>query len=111
MKTVKKPWGKFEEFTHNEKSTVKILTVLPKRELSLQIHSKRDEFWVILSGNCSVTIGNKVFEAREGDQFSVDRKQKHRITGGTKTAKILEISKGVFDEMDIVRLEDKYGRK
>lgn len=110
MKSVKKPWGKFEEFTHNEKSTVKILTVLPKRELSLQVHKKRTEFWHILSGNCSVTIGNTVFEAREGDQFEVNRLEKHRIKGGTKTARILEISSGNFDEGDIVRLEDKYGR-
>ena len=110
MKSVKKPWGKFEEFSKNEKTTVKILTILPGRELSLQYHNKRSEFWLVLSGSCLVTIGNKKINAREGDQFKIDKKVKHRIKGGTKTSTILEISKGEFDEQDIVRLEDKYGR-
>jgi len=32
---VKKPWGKFEQYTHNMPSTVKIITVQPGGVLSL----------------------------------------------------------------------------
>lgn len=110
-KITKKPWGNFEQFTHNQKSTVKILTVLPKRKLSLQYHLKREEFWKVLEGNCTVIIGDKKYTAKKGDYFQIKKKQKHRIIGGTKTAQLLEISFGNFDEADIVRIEDIYGRK
>ena len=43
----KRPWGGFEQFTINEKSTVKILTLLPRQKFSLQYHKKRKEFWLI----------------------------------------------------------------
>jgi mannose-6-phosphate isomerase len=110
-KIVKKPWGNFEQFTHNKKSTVKIITVLPKRKLSLQYHTKREEYWRILEGNCKIQIGDRKYSGKTGDSFFVGKKEKHRIVGGNKTSKILEISLGNFDEKDIVRIEDDYGRK
>ena len=42
--TAERPWGKFEQFCKNEKTTVKILTVNPNGELSLQFHHNRDEW-------------------------------------------------------------------
>ena len=35
-KSVEKPWGGFEQFTLNEISTVKILTIKPGQTFSLQ---------------------------------------------------------------------------
>ena len=109
-KLVKKPWGLFEQFTHNEKVTVKILTIRPKRKLSLQYHTKRKEFWYVLDGTCTVVIGKKEFIAKKGDSFTIKKKEVHRIIGGSKTTRILEISSGFFSEEDIVRIEDVYGR-
>ena len=108
--TVNKPWGKFEQFTHNQMSTVKILTVEPHQQLSLQYHHKREELWKVISGDCKVILGRKEMIAGPDDEFFIPKKAKHRIIGGAKTAKILEISFGEFDEEDIVRLEDSYGR-
>ena len=106
----KKPWGKFEQFTHNELSTVKIISVKPRKKLSLQYHKKRKEFWRVLKGNGRVTIGNKVLSAKLGDEFIVKKRQKHRIEAFNKELVILEISFGEFDENDVVRLEDDFGR-
>lgn len=106
----KRPWGGFEQFTHNEKSTVKILTVNPKKRLSLQFHKKREEFWRVLDGQVKVTIGDKTVKAKTGDEFVIPKKTNHRLEGLNKTGKILEIAFGDFDENDIVRLEDDYGR-
>jgi len=105
-----RPWGKFERFTQNEVSTVKIITVNPHEELSLQYHHKRSEFWKVLSGKPMITLGDKVVEAHEGDEFFRAVEQKHRIQAGADTVTILEIALGEFDEKDIVRLEDNYGR-
>jgi mannose-1-phosphate guanylyltransferase/mannose-6-phosphate isomerase len=35
---------------------------------------------------------------------------KHRLIGEDKSYRVLEISFGFFDEDDIIRFEDKYGR-
>lgn len=105
-----RPWGKFEQFTHNELSTVKILTVNAGEEFSLQYHNKRDEFWRVLGGNGIVTVGDEKIPATLDAEFFIPKKTNHRLSGGTEALKVLEISLGDFDESDIVRLEDKYNR-
>jgi mannose-6-phosphate isomerase-like protein (cupin superfamily) len=105
-----RPWGDFRQFTHNELSTVKIITVKPGEKFSLQYHNHRTEFWRILSGNPEVVCGDKVVVAHPGDEFRIEPKMNHRVSAGSATASFLEIAFGEFDEKDIVRLEDKYGR-
>jgi mannose-6-phosphate isomerase-like protein (cupin superfamily) len=112
--TEKRPWGNFERFTQNEISTVKIITVAAGGELSLQYHAKRAEFWKVLSGAPVITVGEKVIHAKVGDEFFVAPRETHRIQAGDDATagetRILEVALGEFDETDIVRLEDKYGR-
>lgn len=105
-----RPWGKFEQFVKNEKCTVKLLFVKGNEELSLQYHYKRDEFWRVLKGKGIFIVGDEEIEGKEGDEFFVERGKKHRIKGLNDGVLVLEISLGDFDENDIVRLEDKYGR-
>jgi len=105
-----RPWGEFEQFTCGEPSTVKILTVNPQEALSLQYHNRRKEFWKVIQGQASITVGDTVFKAHEGDEFFIAQGQKHRIETEHSLVKVLEISFGDFDENDIVRLEDKYKR-
>ncbi|MCX6756618.1 MAG: phosphomannose isomerase type II C-terminal cupin domain [Candidatus Nomurabacteria bacterium] len=104
-----RPWGNFERFTLNEKTTVKIITVNAGEELSLQKHNNRTEFWKIISGSGFVTIGQEKIKAIKGETFSVLPHVEHRITAEENFV-ILEIAFGDFDETDIVRLDDKYGR-
>ncbi len=105
-----RPWGNFVKFTQNLPSTVKIITVKPNETLSLQTHSHRDEFWQVVSGDGSVDIGPEHFHVKAGDSHFVPRTTAHRIASGPSGLTILEIAFGDFDENDIVRLEDKYGR-
>lgn len=110
IKEVKRPWGAFRQFTANEESSVKIITIEPNGELSLQYHNDRSEFWRVLVGRPTVTIGTKVTKAKEGDEFLIGKKKHHRIKAGKTKVVFLEIAFGAFDEKDIVRLQDKYGR-
>lgn len=112
MKTliVKKPWGQFEEFTYNEITTVKVLSVNKGGSLSLQDHGHRSEFWRILSGHPSVTVGETVKIAKPGDEFIIEALQPHRLEAPGDDVQVLEIAHGKFDEEDIVRIKDKYGR-
>lgn len=106
----KRPWGGFEQFTFNEISTVKILTIKAKKRLSLQRHKKRKEFWRMLDNPAKITLGNKVIKAKKGDEFMIERGMNHRIEGLDKDVRVLEIAFGKFDEKDIVRIEDDFGR-
>jgi mannose-6-phosphate isomerase-like protein (cupin superfamily) len=105
-----RPWGQFERFTLNENSTVKIITVSAGEEFSLQTHANRDEFWRIVSGDGTLTIGEENHEASVGDEFFIPKGTAHRAQGGPEGLVFLEIAFGEFDESDIVRLEDDYGR-
>ena len=108
--TEERPWGGFREFVKNEAVTVKIIFVKKGEIFSLQKHHNRDEFWRVLSGNPDVTVGDKLMEAKAGDEFAIPRETNHRIGARDDDAEVLEISVGEFDENDIVRIEDKYGR-
>jgi mannose-6-phosphate isomerase-like protein (cupin superfamily) len=105
-----RPWGNFRQFSKNENVTVKIITVKPNQSLSLQSHQKRAEFWKIIKGNGLVEIDAQKKEAQEGDEFDIILGAKHRLTAGLNGIVVLEISRGEFDENDIYRFEDNYGR-
>ena len=105
-----RPWGNFERFTLNEKTTVKIISVNAGESISLQTHEHRDEFWRVIKGSGVIRIGGKENQAHEGDAFFCPRHSEHRVTGGPEGLSFLEIAFGDFDEGDIRRLEDRYGR-
>ena len=103
-------WGSFIRYTHNEPSTVKILNIKAGEEFSLQYHNHRKEFWKILSGHPRLIVGDKIIEANVMDEFEINEKVNHRISAINDDVMVLEIGFGNFDEDDIVRLDDKYGR-
>ena len=106
----KRPWGNFEQFTLNEKTTVKILTIKPKQKFSLQYHNNRKEFWKFLDNPAKVNLGKKIIRVKKGDEILIPVKTLHRIEAYSKPVRVLEISFGQFNEKDIVRIEDAYGR-
>jgi len=105
-----RPWGSFERFTLNEQSTVKIITVSPGEAFSLQTHAHRSEFWRITAGSGSVIVGGLTHEATVGETYFIPQGSTHRAEAGPQGLAFLEIALGEFDEGDITRLEDKYGR-
>jgi len=105
-----RPWGQFEQFTHNKTSTVKLITVESGERTSLQYHHQRNEFWRVVSGTLVITKGDTDVVAHAGDEFHIPAETPHRIAGGEHGGQLLEISLGEFDEGDIERLEDPYER-
>lgn len=108
--TTERPWGNFRQYTLNQSSTVKTIFIKKGEILSLQYHKNRQEFWRVLAGEPEITIGDSVFQAKTGDEFEIPAETKHRINATNQDVEILEIASGNFDENDIIRLEDKYGR-
>ena len=108
---VEKPWGYFEQYTHNLPCTVKIITVSAGGTLSRQYHQKRDELWVVLDPGARVELDGEVLDPEVEEKLFIPRETVHRLSAvGAGEVRILEISFGTFDEDDIVRLEDVYGR-
>ena len=106
----KRPWGRFDRFTENEPSTVKLITLEPGQQFSLQKHAERSEFWRVVAGEGTVTVGERASEARVGSEFFVKAGELHRAKASAAGLTFLEISFGPFSEKDIIRVEDDYGR-
>jgi mannose-6-phosphate isomerase-like protein (cupin superfamily) len=105
-----RPWGEFERFTLNESTTVKIITVTTGQALSVQTHEHRDEYWKILTGSGTITLNDTHTAAQAGDTFWGARGTVHSVEAGPQGIQFLEIAFGHFDEDDITRLSDRYGR-
>lgn len=107
---IERPWGNFRQFTKNDNTTIKIITVKPNELLSLQSHTHRAEFWHVISGSGTVEIGGVKKDTVAGDEHEIAIGEKHRLGAGPNGIQVLEIATGDFDESDIVHYEDKYGR-
>jgi mannose-6-phosphate isomerase len=105
-----RPWGSFERFTLNEKSTVKILRVSAGKRFSLQKHEHRSEFWKVIEGDGIAHAGDEERHVAVGDMLELQVGTLHRLTGGENGIMVLEIALGDFDENDIQRTEDDFGR-
>ena len=108
---VDKPWGSFDQFVLNTPCTVKILTCLPGQKLSLQRHRQRNELWVALDAGVVVELDGHILTPDKGAEIWLPVGSTHRMScAGNSPVRVLEMSLGHFDENDIERLEDVYGR-
>lgn len=108
---VTRPWGSFKQFANNHHCTVTLMTVLPGKRLSLQSHTGRAELWVVIDEGAVVQVGNTATMCRAGDEFWIAPNEKHRLScRGDKPVRVLEVSFGNWQEGDITRYADDYGR-
>ncbi len=107
---IERPWGSFEQFTANQISTVKIVAVNPQQRLSLQSHQHREELWIALDDGVVTEINGTKRYLNKGDKVVVPKEAKHRLSSETEPVRVLEIAFGNFDENDITRHEDDFGR-
>jgi mannose-6-phosphate isomerase-like protein (cupin superfamily) len=112
MSRTERPWGRFETYMENGNNiTVKVITVDPGQRLSLQLHLQRKETWVCLQGPAYTEIDGRTRVLQEGEMIEVPLRAKHRLGAGPgRRVQVLEIAQGLFNESDVVRLEDDYGR-
>jgi mannose-6-phosphate isomerase-like protein (cupin superfamily) len=112
MEVCEKPWGKYATVFEEEYCKVKQIVIKPGEAPSYQYHFKRSEVWVIVQGKGTVKIDDVVTECKVGDTITVPIQSKHQIKNtGTKDLVFIEVQLGEsFEESDIVRVEDKYGR-
>ena len=81
--SVQRPWGRYEVIDANPGYQVKRLTVLLSRRISLQLHHKRSEHWVVTKGKATITKGDEVFDLEVNESTYIPLGVKHRLENRT----------------------------
>ena len=108
-----RPWGFYETVDTGEHFQVKRITVNPGKKLSLQLHHKRAEHWVVVNGTATVTKDEEVFSLSKNESTYIPIEVKHRLENATdQPLEIIEVQSGSYlGEDDIERFEDDFGRE
>jgi mannose-1-phosphate guanylyltransferase/mannose-6-phosphate isomerase len=112
-RTVWRPWGSYTVLENGDQYKIKRIVVNPKARLSLQLHHRRSEHWVVVSGSARVTCGERVYDLARNESTYIPMNTKHRLENpGATPLQIIEVQNGDYlGEDDIVRFQDDYGRK
>ncbi len=110
--TAHRPWGTYTILKNTPGYKIKRLHVKPGKRLSLQKHFHRNEHWIVVSGETTVTINEKIFILHENESTYIKEGDVHRLFNDTKKPLIIiEAQVGSYTgEDDIVRLDDDFSR-
>ena len=114
VRRVDKPWGHEEIFALVDgKFCGKAIHVRDGHALSLQYHEEKEETISVQSGRLRVEVGHheddlESFELEPGESIHLRPGVRHRVTAVGDTV-MLEAS--TTQLLDVVRLEDRYGRQ
>ncbi len=108
-----RPWGNYLSIGESDSWQVKKIEVNPGASLSLQMHQKRAEHWVVVKGIAKVQINEEDFFLKANESTFVPLGAKHRLSNPSdKPLVLIEIQSGSYlGEDDIIRFSDEYGRK
>jgi mannose-6-phosphate isomerase len=107
-----RPWGAYHVLSDEPHYKLKRLEVEPNQRLSLQYHHHREEHWLVIQGEPTITVGERTWQARPGDYIHIPKQAPHRLANLTsQRIALIEVQLGdSFAEDDIVRLQDDYQR-
>jgi mannose-1-phosphate guanylyltransferase len=110
---VYRPWGHYDSIDFGDRDQVKRITVKPGAKLSLQMHHHRAEHWVVVRGTAKVQKGDQVIMLGENQSTYIPLGEVHALENpGNIPLELIEVQSGSYlGEDDIVRFEDRYGRK
>ena len=109
---VYRPWGWYDSIETGVNFQVKRLHVKPGAKLSLQMHYRRAEHWIVVNGVATVTNGETTLILAKGESTYIPIGITHSLENKTNNPlEIIEVQSGLYlGEDDIVRFEDTYGR-
>jgi mannose-1-phosphate guanylyltransferase/mannose-6-phosphate isomerase len=111
-RTVTRPWGSYTVLEEGPGFKIKRIEVRPGAALSLQLHHRRSEHWVVVQGTARVTRGDDVFDIGANQSTYIPVETRHRLENpAAAPLAIIEVQCGDYlGEDDIVRFDDRYGR-
>ena len=112
-KKVYRPWGNYFSVDEDQKWKIKKIEVNPGASLSLQLHEKRAEHWIVVKGVAKVQINDEDLFLSENQSTYIPLGAKHRLSNPGKMSLVLiEVQSGSYlGEDDILRFKDDYGRQ
>ena len=110
---VYRPWGNYLSLDNASLWKIKRIEVNPGASLSLQLHKKRAEHWIVVEGSAKIEIDEQKLELIANQSCFVPVGAKHRLSNpGQIPLIIIEVQSGKYlGEDDIIRFKDLYGRK
>jgi mannose-6-phosphate isomerase-like protein (cupin superfamily) len=112
VERVEKPWGYELRFVCTDRYAGKVLFVEAGQQLSLQYHERKDEAFLVYSGELELVLGHgaeqRVRRLRAGQACHLVPRTVHRFRAVSDCV-LFEVSTPELD--DVVRLEDDYGRE
>ena len=112
IERVDKPWGYELRFVQTERYAGKVLFIKQGSQLSLQYHERKDEAFLVQSGELELVLGSgseqRVESLGPNEGWHVRPGTVHRFRAVTDCL-LFEVSTPELD--DVVRLEDDYGRE
>ena len=91
-KTVARPWGTYTVLEDGPGFKIKRIEVKPGGSLSLQLHHRRSEHWVVVRGTARVTSGESVFDLPHGESTFIPVETMHRLENrGSRVLAIIEV--------------------
>lgn len=111
-KTVQRPWGHYTVLEKGNGYKIKRVVIDPGAKLSLQLHRRRSEHWVVVSGTANVIKDGKTYWVYANESTFIPVNTKHRLENpGKDLLQIIEVQNGDYlEEDDIERFDDDYGR-
>lgn len=113
LRTVTKPWGEEKIFAHTARYAGKLITIRAGETMSYQYHNTKEETVHVLSGSLGLEIESdgvrETLNLTPGQTFHITPLMKHRMFAERTDCLVVEVSTSELD--DVVRLEDRYGRK
>jgi mannose-1-phosphate guanylyltransferase/mannose-6-phosphate isomerase len=111
-KTVERPWGNYTVLEKGEGYKIKRVVLKPGAKLSLQLHKKRSEHWIVVTGTARVTREDDRYLVHTNESTYIPISIKHRLENpGEIPLQVIEVQNGEYlEEDDIERFDDDYGR-
>lgn len=88
-----KSWGSFKVLSVEKTSLTIIVTLNPGHSMNYHSHKRREEVWVVISGNGKVILDGSTRDIKTGDVIKIPVGAKHMVTASTEL-KLIEVQIG-----------------
>jgi len=108
---VKKPWGMEFLCYRNKDVAIWLLHIEKDKETSMHCHPNKNTGFVVLKGKVELSFLRNTIKLKALDKIHIFRSRFHSTKAVSKDGAFIFEVETPEDKHDLVRLEDKYGRK
>ena len=105
-----RPWGSYRTVHQEPDVDIRHILVEPGGKLSLQVHRRRTEHWVVVHGVARVSLDERELTVHENESIVIPVGSRHRLENpADRPLHLIEVRSGSYlGEDDVVRLDNRY---